>query len=566
METRPISSPKGPWLTDPRVQLNGPMAREFTYTTDGEASRIKRKPVFGSTPEGPTSWPESKKDAPWLIEMPVELPEGQTLITDGLVAWTKQKPRPSFGSVSEGNAKPQLEPTPTPTPGTPTPTPPPATPTPTPTPGTPTPPPTTPTPTPTPTPPPTTPTPPPTQPPPTTAPPPEPFAAPMAMKSPSGAPKTRAELSMLFSGHGVELGVAAGEFSAVILRNKRCKRLWSIDRWSDHHGAEEYRKASAELSRISQGRCVPLRMTFSEAAGTFPDGSLDFIYIDGYAHTGQENGQTLEQWWPKLRQGGIISGHDYHPKYQKTIDAVDAFVAKHKLALHLTEEGHGSDAFPSWWAVKPGAYVPPKQIYSPEKVMTGSPVQDGESVLLVGNGPSMTTRGDRGEWVDSFDQVIRFNWFAIRGFEKQVGTKTTLWSTFGRGSLPKDDDQRPRRAVFIHGDKPKNFAYPVAEAWGVHREFFDEVRERVKTRSKIPAESRKKDLLPSSGLVVTLWLLEIHHVPKVDLVGFDHFSKKENGGHHYWINRVFGRPPEHDGDAEAEIFDELEADGRITRH
>lgn len=192
--------------------------------------------------------------------------------------------------------------------------------------------------------------------------------------------KTRRELALtLFQGTGVELGVAWGEFSEEILRQQMLiiplelekvseglyrwegtgpvilptaldcvNKLYSIDRWTEpHHGMDEYLRAINRLAGFGS-RSTVLRATFEEALGLFEDGSLDFVYVDGYAHTGQEGGQTLEDWWPKIKPGGVMAGHDYDPLFQPTIDAVDAFVARHGLELHLTEE----EKLRSWWVVK----------------------------------------------------------------------------------------------------------------------------------------------------------------------------------------------------------------------
>jgi hypothetical protein len=160
---------------------------------------------------------------------------------------------------------------------------------------------------------------------------------------------TRAELSSHFIGTGIELGVAAGSFSRIIVKSSRCTRLYSVDRWTDHHNLKEYFGAAGMLATWGRGRCVPLRMTFEEALPFFPDDSLDFIYIDGYAREGQEGGQTLHDWWPKLKSGGHFAGHDYHPRWQATMDVVDAFMLQHNLTFQLTKE----DTFPSWWTIKP---------------------------------------------------------------------------------------------------------------------------------------------------------------------------------------------------------------------
>lgn len=158
----------------------------------------------------------------------------------------------------------------------------------------------------------------------------------------------RTELAKLFTGVGAELGVAGGHYSSAILAHSRCTLLWSVDRWSDHHDLHEYMSAAQMLAGRWKGRAIPLRMTFEEAAPLFDDGSLSFIYIDGYAREGQEGGQTLARWWPKLKQGGIFAGHDYHADFPRTIQTVDDFAAHHGLTIQLT----GEIKYPSWYTTK----------------------------------------------------------------------------------------------------------------------------------------------------------------------------------------------------------------------
>lgn len=167
----------------------------------------------------------------------------------------------------------------------------------------------------------------------------------------------RAALATLLPDGAVcaELGVAKGDFSYALLRdNPKIARLWAIDRWGDHHDAKEMDRAIARLSLFNE-RGLVVNATFEVAAGAFPDGHFDFVYVDGYAHTGQEGGATLRQWWPLVKPGGVFAGHDYSPRWQPTIDAVDAFVKEHNLELNLTAKGEGADRFPSWWVRKPCA-------------------------------------------------------------------------------------------------------------------------------------------------------------------------------------------------------------------
>lgn len=158
----------------------------------------------------------------------------------------------------------------------------------------------------------------------------------------------------LFSGAGAELGVAGGSFSDEILRQcPAVSLLWSIDRWSDHHNVLEYWSAADRLAEHG-ARSRVRRCTFTEAAQMIPDGTLDWCYVDGYAHSGQDGGQTLEEWWPKLRPGGILAGHDYHPDWPATQAAVDAFAARHRVALGVTQDyAKERGDWPSWWVRKP---------------------------------------------------------------------------------------------------------------------------------------------------------------------------------------------------------------------
>ena len=161
---------------------------------------------------------------------------------------------------------------------------------------------------------------------------------------------TRLDLAAaLARGVGVELGVAEGAFSEALLSGvPGLDRLYSIDRWSDPwHDDEEMLRARRRLARFGE-RSRVLRATFEEAARQFPDGAFDFIYVDGYAHTGQDGGATLRDWWPKLRAGGVFAGHDYCAAYPQTIAAVDAFARDRGLVINVTGEAD----YPSWWTVK----------------------------------------------------------------------------------------------------------------------------------------------------------------------------------------------------------------------
>lgn len=136
---------------------------------------------------------------------------------------------------------------------------------------------------------------------------------------------------------GIELGVAEGEFSEKLLGTSTLEHLYSIDMWAgdSNHDTEQYKRALQRLDPYRKRNSV-LKMRFDEALDLFPDDYFDFIYIDGYAHTGEEQGQTFRDWFPKLKSGGIFSGDDYDPDWPLVIKEVDKFLAEEKLELYVT--------------------------------------------------------------------------------------------------------------------------------------------------------------------------------------------------------------------------------------
>jgi len=154
---------------------------------------------------------------------------------------------------------------------------------------------------------------------------------------------------------GVELGVAEGVFSEQVLKHQPVKHWYSIDMWAGDRGhtTQQYIMASERLAPY-QDRNTIIRAKFADVVSDFSDEYFDFIYVDGYAHTGQENGQTLTDWWPKLKPGGIFAGDDYHSDWPLTQRAVDNFCAQHnlKLKIHTFDEHNHWSRFPSWYVIK----------------------------------------------------------------------------------------------------------------------------------------------------------------------------------------------------------------------
>ena len=125
-------------------------------------------------------------------------------------------------------------------------------------------------------------------------------------------------------GRGVELGSFKGEYASHLTKNWN-GTLYMIDVWRPLN-KEEYDDTSNHQNHIDaysqamgnikgyEEKTFMLRMKGKDALDLFQDQSLDFIYIDAN-HTYEAVVEDLRNWYPKVRPGGLIMGHDYLPDY-----------------------------------------------------------------------------------------------------------------------------------------------------------------------------------------------------------------------------------------------------------
>ena len=186
-------------------------------------------------------------------------------------------------------------------------------------------------------------------------------------------PHDRFGLLSLLKGNelvGIELGVASGAFSKRMVQSKRFSQFFGVDVYGDYHDTREYVAALSSIGVLAQFKL--LRMRFDEALPLFADASVDFVYIDGYAHTGEEGGKTIFSWLPKVKVGGVLAGHDYHSDWPLVVEAVDALCAATGFELLLTActaDGGPLDRHPSWAVVRTHQRAPS----APLHLVAGAP-------------------------------------------------------------------------------------------------------------------------------------------------------------------------------------------------
>jgi hypothetical protein len=150
---------------------------------------------------------------------------------------------------------------------------------------------------------------------------------------------------------GIELGVAEGVFSTKMVESGAFSHFFAVDMYSDRgHDTAQYKKALKSVGILANYKL--LRMTFDDALDLFPNHFFDFVYVDGYAHTGEEEGKTIFNWHKKVKKGGILAGDDYCPqKWPLVTQQVNRFRAQFDFELMLTEKVYKNDPwskFPSW--------------------------------------------------------------------------------------------------------------------------------------------------------------------------------------------------------------------------
>lgn len=152
---------------------------------------------------------------------------------------------------------------------------------------------------------------------------------------------------------GVELGVAAGVFSSRMVASGVFAQFFGVDLYTDTHDVNQYKQALRAVGLYENYKL--LRMSFDQAYDLFADESLNFVYVDGYAYSGEEGGETIFKWARKVKNGGVIAGDDYHADFPLVVEAVNAFVEEYDFELVLTtkvEPDTRYSSYPTWAVVK----------------------------------------------------------------------------------------------------------------------------------------------------------------------------------------------------------------------
>lgn len=156
----------------------------------------------------------------------------------------------------------------------------------------------------------------------------------------------------------VEIGVHRGEFSKQIYDILKPDLLYLVDpfetggkRYGEDMGFmhvaystdEDFKRLLQWEKETNQTVCTVLGYSH-EVCPDFEDRYFDFIYIDG-SHLYEDVKRDLNDWLPKLKDGGVIGGHDYiaQPSFG-VIASVNEFCKEHGFEMILFNPNGGDFA------------------------------------------------------------------------------------------------------------------------------------------------------------------------------------------------------------------------------
>ena len=166
------------------------------------------------------------------------------------------------------------------------------------------------------------------------------------------------------TGFGVEVGAGSGNFSKVILDSWKGDCLYLVDVWcriphsqDDRDGVTEEQMMERAKTAIKQVSYYPQRYALMSigspaVASHFRDEFFDFVYIDACQEVDAVRAD-LGVWWPKLKPGGLFSGHEW--ENQNVNFAVREFAKSMNKEVRVTEpniERMFDSSVLSWWFVK----------------------------------------------------------------------------------------------------------------------------------------------------------------------------------------------------------------------
>lgn len=169
-----------------------------------------------------------------------------------------------------------------------------------------------------------------------------------------GNGKALEELVRMVRGEGikiVEIGSWKGNSAAILAKSVANYHgsVFAVDNWLGEGSSIQHQHAkTVDVYSIFKNNMIalglwdvvhPLVMDSQTASDIFADGILDLVFIDG-DHRYEFIKKDISSWLPKLRDGGILCGHDCEGYYLRYSEEDKKMIEEHLGDNHIQGLGH----------------------------------------------------------------------------------------------------------------------------------------------------------------------------------------------------------------------------------
>lgn len=139
---------------------------------------------------------------------------------------------------------------------------------------------------------------------------------------------------------GIEIGVDCAQSSMHMLEFIPNLTLYGVDPYEEYPEMSQRQISFDYMKRYTayygdQFKLIQKRS--DDAVADFKDESVDFIFIDGM-HAYHQVIKDIRNYYPKIKKGGYIFGHDYKGWATNVDKAVDEFAAEINVTVQFCNQ------------------------------------------------------------------------------------------------------------------------------------------------------------------------------------------------------------------------------------
>ena len=142
-----------------------------------------------------------------------------------------------------------------------------------------------------------------------------------------------------------EIGVKAGYNAFTMLKTLSIEKIFLVDSYEQYiQGGRQFNYRQSEPAarrKLRRFKSVEFIKTTSEGAAKILPDNLDTVYIDS---NHDQIKRDIEIWYPKVRPGGVLGGHDFNGTHQNLVREVIKFADRKRLKLQSYQR--------DWWIRK----------------------------------------------------------------------------------------------------------------------------------------------------------------------------------------------------------------------